>query len=121
MKMEFEVDRTYLFFFLISLLVVGGIGFAVAAVPSPGHSYTQIELPSGAWPGLKAETAASADSVDWSDIQNMPAGFSDGVDQDTPTTCPCGECWKVEQKSDGWATWRQLCTPAGWRKTWYVE
>ncbi len=74
MQVSFSVEKTHLAFFLVGLVVVIGVAYVTAAVPNPGHSWEQIELSAGAWPGLK---------VEWSEIQGMPAGFADGIDNGT--------------------------------------
>ena len=103
-----NIEKTQLIFLLISILIIMGISLVVAAVPDPGHSYTQIELPAGAWPGLK---------VNWGEIQNMPAGFADGVDNAGPNLCICirhlcrdiftdSEVWRPENCAtlDSWTS-----------------
>ena len=75
MQVSFSVEKTHLAFFLVGLVVVIGVGLAVAAVPDPGHSYSQIELPAGAWTGLNADKVDGFDGSQLckSDGTNCPA------------------------------------------------
>jgi len=43
-------------------VVAGPDSAPAAAVPNPGHSYDQIELPAGTWPGLDADTLDGMDT-----------------------------------------------------------
>jgi len=69
MQVILNIEKTYLAFFLVALVVVVGVGIAVAQTAGVSHDYSEITLPSGAWPGLKA---------DWNESQNMPADIADG-------------------------------------------
>jgi hypothetical protein len=68
---------------------------------------TSGTVPSGRLSGVYAininGTAASASQVDWSSITNMPAGFADGVDDDTlrDLSCSVGQVAKFNGAS--WA------------------
>jgi hypothetical protein len=103
---------------------VAGPGSAPAAAPpNPGHSYDQVELPAGTWPGLDADlldgqqasafasashnhdsryytetelqTGGSA-SVHWDNLATVPAGFADDIDNDAlgGLSCASGEIAK---------------------------
>ena len=43
--------------------LVAGTASASPAAPNPGHSYDQIELPAGTWPGLNADLLDGLDST----------------------------------------------------------
>ncbi len=91
MEFTLSVEKTHLAFFLLGLVVVIGVGYAVAQTAGVSHDYSEVTLPAGAWPGLK---------VDWSNIQGVPAGFADGTDNEGALcliyynihqkTCPSG-------------------------------
>ena len=78
MKFTVNVEKMHLAFFLVAVVAVMGIGFAVAVDTNlPYHPWDQVELPSGGatWTGLRAESADSADSADsveWGDVQSKP-------------------------------------------------
>jgi len=104
MQLVVNVDKNHLIFFLIAIIVVMGIGFAVAVVPSPvGHSLTEIE------------GYISGDT----DLQESLGKFcqSDG------TGCPAGTalCICVQTyyyKGDDWTNGGVKCAPTsqwtGW-------
>ncbi len=96
-----EIEKTHLCFFLVALVVVVGVGLAVAAVPDPGHPMSDIE-------GLDTNgdgVPDSANSVPWSGITGMPAGFADGTDNDAGSSlCICTRhlCLDIWTDSQVW-------------------
>ncbi len=93
MKFTINIEKIHLAFFLVAVVVVMGVGFAVAVDTSlPYHPWDQIELPSGGatWTGLRAENADSADSVEWTNVQNHPDVGCVLYEDAHSVTCPTG-------------------------------
>ena len=54
---KIDVKKRHVYFF-IGLLAIVGLGFAIAAIPNPGHAYTQLEPCSSGTPILKSNGAS---------------------------------------------------------------
>ena len=65
-------------------VVAGPDSAPAAAVPNPGHTYDQIELPAGTWSGLDADTV---------DGMHVGKAYSNAADIDPIVTCRSGYVW----------------------------
>jgi hypothetical protein len=110
MEFRVSINEKAVFVLLVITAIVSAIGITMAAPPDPGHSWNEIEcvgcietanLADGSVTSDKADfnyagsdsqggnatIAELANSVDWSDISNIPADIANG-DQDTlPPSC----------------------------------
>jgi hypothetical protein len=107
MEIRISIDERLAFVLLIALALVSVVGITMAAPPNPGHSWTDVEclgciatgnIANNAVTASKVQfnyagssseggAATSAQSVDWGNIDNLPSGFSDGVDNNYPISC----------------------------------
>jgi len=76
-----------------------------AQLPNPGHSYDQIELPSGTWPGLDAD---KVDGLDASEVGGISACFNQEVSPPATGNQAC-------QQADAYCVtaWNNSCNSYG--------
>jgi hypothetical protein len=117
MEIRIRIDERALFVLLIAVALVSVVGITMAAPPNPGHSWSDVECSAciGSsnladnsvtaskvqfnYAGSSSEggPASSAESVDWTDIDNIPSGFADGTDEGITQACT-------------WTGWQPTCT-----------